>query len=204
MRHMFVPLFWLVLLAGLAPTAASAQEATPASDFVTPDPEACQIEPRTIENLASFLATPSASPAVDAATPQVPDAPDGVPADVDVVEGITATAYELYACYNANDFLRVFAFFTDGYMTRSFASEDIAPDAIGLFATPIPAQAADERFSISVQDVQVLVDGRIGANVITHSPLGDGADTPTYYIFVEQDGRYLVDDAILPPFDGAG
>lgn len=206
-RRTLVPVFWLLLLAGLAPLAADAQEATPASDFVTPDPESCQIRPRTIENLATFLATPSAgtaSPSITSATPQVPTAPDGMPADQDVVEGVTVTVYELYACYNANDFLRVFAFFTDGYMARSFASEDISPEAIGLFATPIPSQAADERISILIQDVQVLVDGRIGANVITHSPLGDGADSPSYYIFVEQDGRYLVDEVILPPVDAAG
>lgn len=203
MHRPLVRMIAFLLLAGFVPMAAAAQESSPVDDFVSPDPAACRVTPRTLDDLRGFLPSPAdeGTPSAIAAPPS-PVPPEGVPADPEIVEAITAVTYELYACLNANDFLRVFALYTDGYMTRSFVSEDIAPEAIDLFGTPIPAEPADKRTSVAVRDVQVLDDGRIGALVVSRSPYADGADVPTYYIFVEQEGRYLVDDIVLPPFDG--
>ncbi len=41
----------------------------------------------------------------------------------------------------------------------------------------------------SVEDVQVLLDGRIGAIVVTT----DTETTRNYVVLVERDGRYLID-----------
>lgn len=186
----------LVLLGFMSGTVA-AQEATPTGEFITPDPAECTVQPRTVDELMRFLATPAGAAQ---ATPDILLS-EGEPADAEVAAEVTATTRELYACYNANAFLQVFALFTDDYLARSMSSEGIAPEAIGLFATPIAAQAADERISIAVRDVQLLPDGRVGATVISRSPLGDGAESPSTYIFVERDGRWLVDDMILDPTD---
>jgi hypothetical protein len=187
-----------VLGLGWVAAGAAAQQATPSDGFVTPDPASCRIEPRTVDDLLRFLATPVAGD--PAATPGA--MPEGEPADAEVVSGVTVTLEEIYACYNANAFLRVFAFYTDGYLSRSLTAADINPEALSLFATPIAPQAPNERISISVESVVVLADGRVAAYVVTRSPLGDGADSPAWYIFVEKDGAYWVDDVILLPAGG--
>ncbi len=194
-----------LLMMGLATPEVNAQDATPAGGLVAPDPEACQVQPRTVENLLTFLATPSAgtaSPTLGTATPEVFAAPRGEPADEEIVAGVSATAIELYACYNANAFLRVFALFTDQYLARSIAEEGITADAVGLLGTPIAPQAVGQPLSVAVQDVRVRPDGRVGAYLVRHSPMGDGGNAVDYYIFVEQDGRYLIDDVVLLPAEG--
>lgn len=171
-------------------------------DLVTPDPADCLVEPRTVENMQSFVGTPAASPAASAqATPWDAVGNEGVPADDESVDAVNAFAYDLYACYNANSFRQVYALYTDDYLAREFPAEGISPEALELFATPIPPQAADARISITVRDVKMLDDGRIGFFIVSRDPLGDGSEVAVYYILVEQDGRYLVDDQILPPFN---
>ena len=153
----------------------------------------------------TLLATPSAgaaSPTLDGATPEVFVAPEGEPADDEIVAGVTATASGLYACYNANAFLRVFALFTDEYLARSFAEEGITEAAVGYLGASIEPQPAGERLSVAVQDVQVRADGRVGAFVASHNPAGDGENAVGYYVFIEQDGRYLIDEVVVLPAEG--
>jgi hypothetical protein len=187
-------------LLGLGAPASVAQEATPAVDLVTPDPADCRVEPRTVENLMTFLATPVASvasPVSADATPATASITEGEPADAEVVAGVTATATELYACYNANAFLQAFALFTDDYMARSFVAEGITAEAVKILGTPIPPQAKDDWMSVAVQDVRLRPDGRIGAFLVSRNPMGGDAISTDYYIFVERDGRYLIDVVVL-------
>jgi hypothetical protein len=189
-----------LVLTGLVSPGAVAQDATPAVELVTPDPADCRVEPRTVENLMAFVATPQsglASPASRAATPDAAVVPEGSPADAATVAGVTATARELYACYNANAFLRVFALFTDSYMARSFVAEGITAEAVKLLGTSIPPQAKDDWMSVGVQDVRVRSDGRIGAFLVSRNPMGGDTTSTDYYIFVERDGRYLIDAVVL-------
>jgi hypothetical protein len=189
-----------LLILGLVPSAAGAQEATPVAGFTTPDPAECTVAPRTVDELKAYLAnpgTPAATP--DPATFTVPT---GDPASDEQVAGVTATINELNACVNANAFLRMFALYSDGYLARSITGEDLNPDALAYFATPVAPQAADKRMSYQVQDIMVLDDGRIGAVIVTFSPYG-GTYTSEWMAFVEQDGRYLMDEIVALP-DGAG
>ncbi len=185
-----------LLILGLVPSAASAQMATPAAGFITPDPAACTVEPRTVEELKAYLADPG----TPAATPDPADftVPSGAPADEDQTAGVTATIDELNACVNANAFLRMFALYSDGYLARSLVAGDLNPDALNYFATPVAPQEADKRLSYEVQDIVVLDDGRIGAVIVTFSPYG-GSYSSEWIAFVEQDGRYLVDEIVALP-----
>ncbi len=202
MRHALSLLASLLVLCLLA-TPVTAQEATPEADLVTPDPEECQVEPRSMETLTGLIATPVAdlaTPEFQSATPvtvETFEPPEGEPADEETLAGVTATATELFACYNANDYLRVFALFTDEYLARSFAEEGVDEEALEFFGMPAEPKPSEEWESIALQDAQILEDGRVGAYLIGHNPEGDGADFVDYTIFVERDGRYLIDDVIF-------
>lgn len=188
-----------LLVMGLAPSVAGAQEATPVAGFVTPDPAECTVAPRTIDDLKRYIATPTAADATpDPATFQVPD---GEPANDAQIAGVTATVNEVNACANANAFLRMFALYSDGYLARSIPAEDLNPDALVYLATPIAPQEPNVRFSYDVRDIVVLDDGRIGALVTTFSPYGGGSYSTAWMAFIEQDGRYLVDDIVNLPGD---
>jgi hypothetical protein len=183
--------FWILavlLLMGLAPRGAAAQEATPSDAFVTPDPAECQVAPRTVDELGAF-ASPEALPA-------------GEPADDATTAEVTATIREITACANANAFLRMFALYSDAYLARSMASEDLNPDALALFATPIAPQAADARISIAIEAITTLPDGRASVVVTSRSPLGGNTESTSTYVLVKQDGRWLVDDIITPAAAG--
>jgi hypothetical protein len=193
--HRRLWIFAAALLMGFASGGVAAQDASPAADdFVTPDPAACQVAPRSVDELVAFLATPAAgTPAAETA------APAGEPADADTVAAVTDTVNELYACYNANAFLRVYGLYTDGFLARSLAGADINPDALSLFATPIAPEDPADRISVAVRDVQMLPDGRVSVRVVDRTPLANNAENTTIYLFVERDGRWLIDDMILNP-----
>lgn len=185
----------VLLLLGLSSGGVAAQEASPAAaDFVTPDPAGCQVKPRTVDELRAYVT--AATAATPAATP---DATEGEPADAATVDAVTTVTREIYACLNANAFLRMFALYSDGYLSRSLATEDINPDALVYFATPIAPQDADARYSMAIRDVRVLADGRVSVLVVDRTPLGDNKENTTIYIFVEHDGGWLVDDIVNNP-----
>ncbi len=184
----------VAMLMGLASGGVAAQDASPAAnDFVTPDPAECVVEPRTVDELRAFMDDATEDTAMRA----TPTVTGGEPADPATVEAVTAVTREVYACLNANAFLRVFALYSDAYIAHSLVAEDLNPDALSLFATPIAPQEADARTSMAIRDVMVLPDGRVSVLVIDRNPLGGNTESPTTYIFVEQDGRWLVDDLIL-------
>lgn len=184
----------VAMLMGLASGTVAAQDASPAAnDFVTPDPAECTVQPRTVDELRAYLDNAT----VATAMPATPAATGGEPADPETVEAVSAVTREVYACLNANAFLRMFALYSDAYVARSLVAEDVNPEALSLFATPIAPQDADARTSMAIRDVMVLPDGRVSVLVIDRNPLGGNTETPTTYIFVEHDGRWLVDDLIL-------
>ena len=51
--------------------------------------------------------------------------------------------------------------------------------------------------SIGVRDVIVLEDGRVGAYLVGHNPEAENGNFLDYTIFVEQDGRYAIDDVVF-------
>ena len=182
-------------LVGVTPgltLSVAAQDATPVG-MATPNPRECRIPPRTIESLAALLDAPEQT---GDAAPVDSEATEGEPADAETVARVTETVRELFACQNDNDFLRVFAFFTDDYLRRSFAAAGTTQEDLDFFAVATGALAPEERQAVAVRAVRVLPDGRVRALVVGRNPAADPPEFADFTIFVEQDGRYLIDDVV--------
>lgn len=186
-RRLWIPA--VLLLLGLTSGGVAAQDASPAADaFVTPDPADCTAAPRTVDELRAYLEMPAGTPAAAGTA-----VPAGEPADADTAAAASDVVNEYFACINANAFLRSYGLYTDSFLQSSIAGQDLNPDALSLFATPIAPQDEDERVSIAIGDVSVLDDGRASVAVVSRSPLGDNTESTTTFILVEQDGRWLID-----------
>jgi len=182
----------------------------------TPEPEECQVSPRSVDELRRLtdealrgLVTPGASPP---ATPSAP--PTGEPADEAVARAVTATIRESIACLNAGNMLAAQALATDDAVRRELASLAVALDPVGgldallddpsLAASPVPIPPELRGALIDVRDVQILPDGRVGAVVEVAPPTvaGTGGTREDYYVLKEVDGRFLIDELIVGMHQG--
>ena len=199
MRRLFALLVvTLALVPGL--DWAAAQEATPAAGPEVLDPALCRVEPRPLAFFEQFLATPGArSTRMPPPAATTPPLPPGEPAEPETVDGVTATVRELYACLNAGDELRAAALFTDAYFERLFSQFGrLPPEELAGFAAP-PRPAPERLWTrlVAVRDVRLLSDGRIGAVVVTDDPVGPPTEPEArFFVFVEADGRFLIDEPI--------
>lgn len=193
----------LVLTAGVTgfgPAATSAQDASPAAAESQPvPPEECQVERRSFDSLPNpSLATPDVA---TEATPAIFTLPEGTPADQQTVDAVTAAIRESLACGNAGDTLRLFTTLTDSYIASLLVNAGLPAMSSAIYdflATPIAAPVEIQVALVSVDDVQVLLDGRVGAVVVT----SDTEVTRNFVVLVERDGRYLL-DRVTPIPDGA-
>jgi hypothetical protein len=193
------------ILAAVMAAPVAAQDATPGAGAmafpITPDPAACQVEPRSTDELLALWYTAEGSP-VPAATPtwgaQTTSLtlPVGPPADEATANEVISAVSEVFGCFATGDFVRATALFTDD-LVRSFGGEPgtTAEDARAfLEATPVAGMEGDgnERL-IAITDVMDLGDGRVGAFVVDES--GGQLDT-AYAIFERQEDRLLLDEII--------
>jgi ketosteroid isomerase-like protein len=193
------------ILAAVIAAPVAAQDTTPeagAAAFpIEADPAACQVEPRSTDELLALWYTPEGDP-VPAATPMGgAEATSltlavGAPADEATRGEVAAAVSDVFACFAAGDFARATALFTDD-LVRSFGGEPgttIEDARAFLEATPEAGmEGAGEERVIAITDVMDLDDGRIGAFVVDES--GGELDT-VYAIFERQDDRLLVDEII--------
>lgn len=193
---------------------AAAQEGTPAPLPRVPDPSECQVEPRSIESLQGIAGTPvlgtpgAGTPAGEEALEEeavLPASPaaelltEGEPADEATVAGIEATVTEVLACFNAGDFLRAFALYSDELISRDFGTipeEDIA----FLEASPVAVAEEQQLTLVSIENVRVLEDGRAVAIVTVDEPDGavEGPES-VLLVFTQQDDRWVIDEFIELP-----
>lgn len=190
----------VVALTLTAPGFARAQE-SPEGEIIAA--EECTVEPVDIEATLNALV---ATPELGESAPPDPEAtvtpPTGEPADEETVAAIEETVRQFFACTNAGDQARVLALLSPALFisVSRIAAEDISdeesiPDlaeaAEGQLGEATPV-AEDELIGlVEIRDVIVLDDGRVAATVV-----GDGSEeepSPALFIFVEQDGRYLID-----------
>ena len=211
MRRIPIPLSVaaVVLLGALAPGFAgptAAQDATPAAGAGEAlDPAECRVEPRPADELIAVwyeeneAGTPVlATPAADTAPASVP-VPLGEPADAETAAAATAVVREVLACFNAGDFGRALALFSDD-LVRSFGpSPEETPEDVRAFLAPAPEPlpAGSRIRLLAVTDVAVMADGRVGAFVVTDDPTvpPEGPETALVLV-VEEDGRWLVDAVV--------
>jgi hypothetical protein len=112
------------------------------------------------------------------------------------MDGVTETVREAIACTNAGETRRVLSLFSDNRVRAFFAgrgaptSEEIGA-VLELPATPV-AEAAQLEL-VSVTDPRGLPNGGVGALVETRSGETTFVD---FVYFVEQDGRWLIEDSV--------
>jgi hypothetical protein len=173
----------------LAPTSSTVGQgaATPIPDVAFVSADDCRAAPRP---LADFEAIAAATPLSyvevlrrarsqnRVGTPS----PGGVPADPAVVAGVTDAIEQVFACLLTGDFARYASLLTDENFRRTFGGLD--PRA--ALATPNPTSLEVPVPLSQIEEVLVLPDGRIA--VRTQRERG-----PSLSIFVESNGRYLLD-----------
>jgi hypothetical protein len=152
-----------------------------------PSPEACTVEPRDISSISTLASSPPAQTTPAAGS-------GGRSADEATVGAVTATVREAIACANANDPLRLFAFFTDRYVAERFGPahpDDLGSLAAALSRPPSPADEADRLALDEIRNVDLLSDGRAQAIVVTENAAGRYVDR---LVFARVDDRWLIDD----------
>ena len=183
----------LLVLVLVAPRgdAIRAQTPPPAVYPVTPDPQDCLVEPAPLEGVINVLQTPvPATPA--GATPPVP--PLSVPADAEVASDVVATLYEVFACANAGDPLRVSSLFTADFMRAFYGDASLEEVAGFLVRPPEPLPEEQRRVIVAIGTVQMLPDGRAGVAIALDEPDDPRAEEPDYAILEQVVGRWLVDE----------
>lgn len=170
--------------------SASSQDATPSPVMMAE----CLVEPRPFADFAAVAEAPpgelkSRALGTPVATPA--PLPPGRPADSAIVAAVTATMQDVIACGNAGDQLRVYALYSEDYLRRMLGGIEIDPDEVAR-ATPMPVPPDRQVALVAIADVQTLADGRVSAVVRT-------TDSFALILFVEADGRYLIDGGYLVP-----
>jgi len=191
------------LLAGALPRPTLAQEGLP----VTPDPSECTAE-FTFDDLLAAVGSPVADSGRggdddgdEEGTAPAFALPDGEPADEETVAAITATVREAIACTNTGNFLLVLAFVTDDYVRETSEGEPLTEEDAAFYEATPPPLPEDQYLTLhAVREVRVLGDGRVGALVESQNPTTIPGDRDTidvdFFIFVEEDGRYLIDESV--------
>lgn len=162
-----------------------------------PGPEACTVQPRTLDEISKL-----AQSAPPREAPNATEA-DGEPADQGTVAGITSTVEEMVACSNAGDIMRRLAVYSDRRI--QYAYPDGPNQALeAMAATPMPVQPFERVAITGIENVTRLPDGRVAARIIVDNPAAHSHD-PTVsqaaiqqeaarLIFVLEDGNWRVDE----------
>ncbi len=184
-----------MLQSGLAGT--SAQDTPSQIGPITPQGSSCTVEPRTTEELIALFAT--ASPSDPVAMPTTATIVIGEQADPVSSQHVTATIHQAFACLNAGDFGRFFSLLTDrGIVTIfSWMGEVLADEASAEEAmTPNPPEAEYQQTILGIGSITQLPDGRYSAVVVSLDPSGGDAPFALYLLLTEQDGIWLIDEAV--------
>ena len=192
----------------LSPVAVvGAQEASPAARLGAPDPSECTVEPRPVTYFEQFTGTPTAAQQEAMARMQeaTPDPafqmPEGEPADETTVAAVLETVWQLGACINAGDFFgRYAALFTDEYLQREFERFGPIPEeeVASIAASPVPLPAEFQVSLLAIVDVRMLPDGRVAGLFDIQDPFAGGTGPSRFYWeFVQEDGRWLIDEQIM-------
>lgn len=114
------------------------------------------------------------------------------------MEAIVATMREVVACLNTGSALTLFAFVTDDFVRYAIEISPITRQLVDVFAAGSPAFLPPEGYGslVAVREVTVLPDGRVGALVDTIEPPESPDVQTAYYVFVEEDGRWPIDERV--------
>lgn len=182
------------------PVSATLTQATPtAAAGDVPAPEECRGEPRSFPLFPAGVGQrAAATPAPIVTAPETAFSPPaGNPADAETVAAVTATVREAIACRNAGDLLRASAQFTEKMLVSLYGGPaTIDPEfRASVVAGPRAVPPTRRLAIVSISDVTLLPDGRVGALVETRTERRDFRD----YLFFAQDpatDRWLIDESV--------
>ncbi|HET9661700.1 MAG TPA: hypothetical protein VFP05_15340 [Thermomicrobiales bacterium] len=186
-----------LIMTGVFQTGALAQDAPSQIGPVIPPASACTVEPRTAEELVALFANTTPTEPMPFATTETITI--GKPADTASAEQVTALIYQAVACLNAGDFGRFFALLTDHAIVTIFpwvAEELATEEAAAQKLAPSPPPANFLTTILGIGSIALLPDGSFSAVLVQLDP--NAGDQPTALILtaVEQDGAWLIDNAI--------
>ena len=171
-----------------------ADETTSATPMATPTPgtpaaaTACDIAPRTVEELLALYDQGVANPVDPLTVGYRDDAGTGAPADPETVAGVTGTLTRLVACQDANDPLRRYALYSDaGLRVVLPLTYETRDDVTALPDRPAAQNSSGTVSELSVSDVKLFADGRAGARVVL------GTEFAYVTLSLGPDGSWLID-----------
>jgi hypothetical protein len=178
----FIPLTFLLALALTVPLGVTAQNATPVAG-------GCTVQPMPQERIDE-LAAQAATPTVPVTATPV-DLSGGQPVSDDVRAELMFVIQQQETCAHLQDLPRLLSLYSDRFIVEQFfASEPVqiveTTDGTPIGST-IPPGATDQQNML--MGAVLLPDGRIAANVSSNAWGGD----QRLYIFVSQDGQWLID-----------
>jgi hypothetical protein len=189
------------------PSGIVAQDATPVPTDpfpITADPALCTGERAAVEDLLGLWFDAEGTPAATDAmgSPVAMDGmeamnevtlPLGEPAGAAITAEITTVVQNVFSCFAAGDPLVSYGLFSEN-LQRMFGPEPGTTREEAEFFLTQEAQPDDELGDIvAITDVMLLEDGRVGAFIVDRYL---GQYSTSYVIFVQEDGRWLVDDVI--------
>jgi hypothetical protein len=179
--YIFVALMAILLL-GPCEAAATSQNSTPIAGGCTVQPMAQE----RIDELAAQAATPAAPVT---ATPV--DLSGGQPVSDDVRAELRFVIQQQEICAHLQDMPRLLSLYSDRFIVEQFFASEPIQIVETIDGTPIgstiPPGATDQENML--MGAVLLPDGRIAANVSSNAWGGD----QRLYIFVSQDGQWLID-----------
>ncbi|MBX3069452.1 MAG: hypothetical protein KF883_02990 [Thermomicrobiales bacterium] len=183
--HRFVS----ILLAGffslsITSAAVVAQDATPVPSG------ACTVEPRTQEEVNALAAIAAATPPSESVAVTV-RLPQGDPVDEAVISTLLDTLNQADECAKERDILRYLALYSDYFIvTYVFGNEPVGIDSGGQSGPQVNAEGTPIP-QVNVIDNAVLVEEGI---IAAHVFVSGNSDFGSIVWFVEQDGRWIIQD----------
>ncbi len=178
----FIPLTFLLALALTVPLGVTAQNATPVAG-------GCTVQPMPQERIDE-LAAQAATPTVPVTATPV-DLSGGQPVSDDVRAELMFVIQQQETCAHLQDLPRLLSLYSDRFIVEQFFASEPVQIVETIDGTPIgstiPPGATDQQNML--MGAVLLPDGSIAANVSSNAWGGD----QRLYIFVSQDGQWLID-----------
>lgn len=142
-------------------------EAGPSHDYpFAPDPKACTVTPRSVDSIVAAVGSPA-----EVVDQMESILPQGTRASAKISEAVTDTIVQLFACTNAGDFLRVYAFFSDRFLQQFFTGTPLTAEVIAYISAPPQPLPSDQlRIIASIGEVRLLDDERAVVDVVVDEP----------------------------------
>ena len=181
---------WIFVLFAIGLLLVPGEQVGAIQDTATPTGIECPIEPLAPTDLKEVVAAGfEPAPALD---------PTGDHPPATALLAIFDILSDSLACTNANQPMSALALFSDRYLAERFAGPDGNDELGHLLAaatrTPGPAAPDDRLVLVSVSDLVLYSDGRIGAEVTTANVEDAFTDL---IVLVETDDGWRIDQVVL-------